>query len=234
MENPKNRSVKTKDLKNEYIDHDSEGKMKFEFNIRRIMICFFAVFGMGFFLAFLILCDLGTDPCTFMNRSVAAKIGLSLGNWQLLINLAMFLLVIILNKSLIGIGTIFNMVLVGYYADFFTWLWRKWLPASAFTEPLSRWVVFILSLACFIVSVAVYINAQMGVAPYDALPLIITEMITEKFPKIPAFCVRILWDGAAIVVGILAGGVPIIGIVLMSLFLGPVISIVKKTFEMLH
>ena len=40
--------------------------------------------------------------------------------------------------------------------------------------------------------------------------------------------VRIAWDGAAIGVGTALGGTPIIGIILMALFLGPAISLVRR------
>ena len=202
--------------------------MRFQIDKKRIIQCFLAVLGMGFFLSFLILCNLGTDPYTFMNLSVADRIGLSFGTWQLIINLVMLAVVIRFKRSLIGFGTIFNMVLVGYYADFFDWLWGKWIPAKAFTAPVSLWCIFLIALLGFILSVAIYINVDMGVSPYDGLPVILTEKITKKFPKVPPMVIRIAWDGAAILVGILAGGIPIIGIILMALFLGPAITLVRK------
>ena len=205
--------------------------MSFRWKRKEVIRCFIAVFGMGFFLSFLILCDLGTDPCTFMNRSIAAKIGWSFGNWQLCINICMILLVLLLKRSLIGFGTLFNMVLIGYYADFFCWLFRKFIPAKVFTEPMWRWPVFLVTLAGFILSAAVYITADMGVSPYDGLPIILTENVRQHRPEIPSMVIRIAWDAAAILVGILAGGKPIIGIVLMALFLGPAITLVRKFGE---
>ena len=202
--------------------------MSFRLDKKRIALCFLAVLGMGFFLSFLILCNLGTDPCTFMNRSVAARVGLSFGTWQLTANAVMLVIVILFKRSLIGFGTVFNMVLVGYYADFFDWLWGKWIPAKAFTAPVSLWCIFLIALLGFILSVAIYINVDMGVSPYDGLPVILTEKITKKFPKVPPMVIRIAWDGAAILVGVLAGGIPIIGIILMALFLGPAITFVRK------
>jgi len=200
----------------------------FRFDKKKILICFLAVLGMGFFLSFLILCDLGTDPATFMNRSGAARVGLSFGTWQLIVNVVMLAVVIVFKRSLIGFGTLFNMVLVGYYADFFDWLWGKCIPARAFTVIASRWGIFIVALFCFIISAAVYINADMGVAPYDGIPIILTEKVTGKWPKVPPMAVRILWDAAAIGAGVLFGGVPIIGIILMALFLGPAITLVRR------
>ncbi|MBO4627226.1 MAG: hypothetical protein J5645_04580 [Lachnospiraceae bacterium] len=208
--------------------------MSFRFQKREVLICFLAVFGMGFFLSFLILCDLGTDPCTFMNRSTAARVGLSFGTWQLIVNAVMLAIVFFCKRSLIGFGTLFNMVLVGYYADFFDWLWGKCIPDKAFTMPVSRWSIFLVALFCFIVSAAVYINADMGVAPYDGLPIIITGKVVGRWPKVPPMVVRIAWDAAAIVVGVLVGGVPIVGIILMALFLGPAITLVRKLGERLR
>lgn len=202
--------------------------MSFKLDWKKIIICFIAVFGMGFTLSFLILCDMGTDPCTFMNRAVAAKVGLSFGTYQLIVNIVMLCLVFIFKKKLIGFGTIFNMVLIGYYADFFCWVWRKIIPASAFTEPVSRWAIFMVALILFLISVAVYINQDMGVSPYDGLPIIITEKLKADKSMIGKTILRILWDGSALMIGVIARNTPAIGHILMVLFLGPAISFVGK------
>lgn len=204
--------------------------MKFKLDIKRIIICFLAVFGMGFFLSFLMLCGLGTDPCSFMNKAISLKIGMLFGTWQLIINAVMLIIVIFWDRSSLGFGTVFNMVLVGYYVDFFDWVWSKTIPSHIFTDNITRWPVFLGALLCFIISAAVYINSDMGVAPYDALPKIITQKVGDRFPKFPKMLVRMGWDFAAILVGILAGGTPVVGILLMAIFLGPAISLVGKLF----
>ena len=205
--------------------------MNFKFDKKKILICFIAVFGMGFFLSILLMCKLGNDPCTFMNKSVSEKIGMSFGNYQLIVNIVMLCVVLIFNRKLIGFGALFNMILIGYYADFFCWVWRKVIPASVFTTPLSRWIIFILSLLFFIISVAVYISVEMGVAPYDGIPLIITEKLKMDNSPVGKAVIRILWDGSAIVVGMIAGKIPVIGVILMTLFLGPVISLVGRLLK---
>lgn len=205
--------------------------MKFRLDIKRIVICFLAVFGMGFFLSFLMLCGLGTDPCSFMNKSISLRIGMMFGTWQLIINAVMLVIVLLWDRSSLGFGTIFNMVLVGYYVDFFDWVWSKTIPSHIFTDAVTRWPVFLAALLCFIFSAAVYINSDMGVAPYDALPKIITEKVTGKFPKFPKMLIRMAWDFSAILIGIAAGGVPVVGIILMAFFLGPAISFVGKLFS---
>ncbi|MBQ8912916.1 MAG: hypothetical protein IJ054_02600 [Lachnospiraceae bacterium] len=182
---------------------------------------------MGFSLSFLILCNLGTDTCTFMNRNVSGKIGLSFGTWQLMVNIALLVLVIIFRRDLIGIGTVINMVLIAYYADFFDWIWGKFIPESAFTEPFSRGIIFTLSLAGFIITAAIYMNTDVGIAPYDALAV----MLNDVLKKLPFFLCRNIVDFSSIVIGMLAGGRPKIGHILMALLLGPAITLVGKKLK---
>ena len=192
---------------------------------KRLIVMLIGVFLMGFFLSFLIKVDLGTDPCTFMNLTISRRLGVLLGTWQLLLNSVLFVFVLIWGRKFIGLGTIANMVFIGYIADFFCFVWDNTIPSEYFTDMPSRAVIFVLALFCFIIAVSFYINANMGVSPYDAMPQIISEKVIKK---VPSFAVRMLYDFIVIVVGILFGGVPNIGIVLMALFLGPVISVVGK------
>ena len=98
----------------------------------------------------------------------------------------------------------------------------------------ARVVIFVLTLFVFVVVASIYINAQMGVAPYDAIPNILSGWWT----KIPFAIIRICFDLAAVDIGIIAGKLnpngiqgSIIGSVLMSLLLGPVISLVGKPLK---
>ena len=117
------------------------------------------------------------------------------------------------------------MVFIGYIADFFGMVWDKTVPEHIFMEFPSRAIVFAIALAMFIFSVSLYINANMGVAPYDAIPQIISEKVLKK---VPFAIIRIAFDFTAILIGVLFGNRPNIGIILMALFLGPVITVVGK------
>ncbi|MCR5556136.1 MAG: hypothetical protein K6F75_01070 [Butyrivibrio sp.] len=192
---------------------------------KRLIVMNIGVFLMGFFLSFLIKVDLGTDPCTFMNWTISEKFGILFGTWQLLLNAVLFIFVILFGRNQIGFGTIANMVFIGYIVNFFNWVWGKTIPEYYFTEMPYRGVIFALALFCFIISVSFYINANMGVSPYDAIPQIISEKVLKK---VPFAIIRICYDFLVIVIGILFGGKPNIGIVLMALFLGPVITVVGK------
>ena len=192
---------------------------------KRLVVMNIGVFLMGFFLSFLIKVDLGTDPCTFMNWTISERLGILFGTWQLLLNAFLFVFVILFGRNQIGFGTIANMVFIGYIVNFFKWVWEKTIPEYYFTEMPYRGVIFALALLCFIISVSFYINANMGVSPYDAMPQIISERVLKK---VPFAIIRICYDFLVIAIGVLLGGKPNIGIVLMALFLGPIITVVGK------
>lgn len=192
---------------------------------KRLIVMNVGVFLMGFFLSFLIKVDLGTDPCTFMNVTVSDRLPISFGTWQLILNSVMFIFVLLFGRNQIGAGTIANMVFIGYIADFFKWLWEKTIPEYYFTDMPYRAVIFAVALFCFIVSVSFYINANLGVSPFDAMPQIVSDKVLKK---VPYAVIRITYDFLAIIVGVLLGGKPNIGIILMALFLGPVITVVGK------
>ena len=95
---------------------------------RRLISVILAVIVMGFALSWLGLGNFGTDPFTSMNLAISGRLGMSLGNWQALLNCLLFIIVILWGREYIGFGTLANMFLVGYSIDFFSWVWSKVLP----------------------------------------------------------------------------------------------------------
>lgn len=192
---------------------------------KKFAIMCLGVFFMGFFLSFLIEVSLGTDPCTFMNLTISGRLHMLFGTWQVLLNSVLFVLVILFDRYQIGPGTIANMVFIGYISDFCRWIWRQTIPEFIFKEWPYRAVVFIVALLCFVIAASFYMNADMGVAPYDAIPNILSDRV---FKSVPFKFVRIAFDGAAVVIGFVLGGKIEICTILMVFLLGPTITAVGK------
>lgn len=191
---------------------------------RRLLIVILAVIMIGFSLSWLVLVDLGTDPCTSMNLAISGKLGMSMGNWQALFNTVLFVFVIFFGKEYIGFGTLANMFLVGYSLDFFSWIWAGILPDGLFDSMAVRIAVLIPALVLFVLAAAVYIDVELGTAPYDAMPLIVTRYLK----KIPFRVVRITYDFAIIVIAVCFGAKIGIVTILMAFMLGPVIALVSE------
>lgn len=198
--------------------------MKFlNVNKKQLALVIVSVIIMGFCVSFLNKTNLGTDPCTMFNLGVAAKLGISLGNWQALFNSILFVFVWFFSKEQIGWGTLANMFLVGYSYDFFTWLNDLWIPADFFESMCNRIWVTVPILILFIVAASVYIAVQLGTAPYDAMPYILCKI--NK--KIPFKAWRISWDLSMCVMGLLLGSKAGVVTLIMAFAFGPTISWVQ-------
>lgn len=118
------------------------------------------------------------------------------------------------------------MVLVGYSVEFFSYLWKLFSIETFFDFMLIRIIVMVPALLVFIFSAAVYMSADLGTAPYDAIPFI----LSEKIDKVPFKYIRLLWDCLAIIIGFLISGKVGIVTIAMALFMGQTVAFVKEKF----
>lgn len=203
--------------------------------IKRSIVVVLSVILMGVGVQFLNRTSLGPDPFSAMNYGVSALLGISLGTYQMIFNGTLFILLFISSRKLFGFGTIANMVLVGYSADFTGWLLDNagiLMPENMTTA--TRFLVLIPALIEFVFAAAMYINCGVGTSPYDALPQLLHQKAQKLLKKeFPFKVTRMLYDGTATVIAFLVGGSAGIVTVLMVFTLGPAIDfvagLVKKT-----
>lgn len=204
--------------------------MKFGFKEKkRILLAFIAVLGMGISVSFLLFVNMGSDPYTCLNTGISSTLGLTFGTWQAIFNVVLLGVVYLSDKSQIGWGTVFNMFLVGYTADFVTWLTGFVLKPEIFSVTYIRIAVMIAALIVFVISAALYMAADMGVSPYDAVGFI----IANKLNKIPFRVSRICMDAAVSAVGYLFGSTIGFVTVLIVLTLGPAIQFMKQKIDVI-
>ena len=195
---------------------------------RRIPVLLISVVLMGMCIAFFEKTRVGTDPCTVFNLSMAQNVlhWQNLGTWQLLFNLVLLAVILLLREGrCIGLGSLANMVLVGYSRDFFKPIVEMLLPGEV-ESLLVRGAVFVPAMAVFLVAVAFYMVVELGTAPYDAMPQIIARRL-----KLPFVWVRVTYDIAITTIGFLLGGQVGVFTVLSCFFLGPVISAIAAKFR---
>lgn len=189
---------------------------------------------MGFSLSFLILADLGTDPFSSLNMGFARLINLPFGTVLLTANLLLFAVVLAADYRLIGLGTIGNMVLIGYTSDFFCWIWGNVLPDPAGYSFFTRLLILIPSFAVFAVAAAVYMTCDLGMSPYDAVPFLVTDKLSEKRKKpVPFRLVRMVWDAVITLLALVFGGTVGVMTVLVILTMGPVVAKIQPVMQKL-
>lgn len=198
--------------------------------VKRILFMLVGVFFMGVGVQFLNRTNLGPDPFSAMNYGFAEIFGISFGTFQLLFNAVLFLIVLLKDRTLFGLGTIGNMVIVGYSADFTGWVVDQ-LGFFPTVEEMTIGIkigIMIPTLILFLFAAALYMNCGLGTSPYDALPLLLHRGIEKATKKqIPYKFVRMLYDGIATVVALLVGGTVGVVTVLMVFTLGPCVDFVS-------
>lgn len=164
---------------------------------------------------------MGLDPFTAMNTGISDLLGWSLGTYQLLVNFIIIALVFFLKKELIGIGTVINMVLVGFLIDWFNPMIAHYISGD---EAIwIRLIGLVLALLVFNLGIAIYLEAKIGTAPYDAVAPIIEDRTGFSF-KLS----RIIQDMIVVAVAFFFGGPIGITTFVAAFFNGPMIEWLSK------
>ena len=181
------------------------------------------------------LSGFGVDAFTCMNLGISGFIGMSFGTWQLIINIFILIIVFFNVRKCIGAGTIVNMVCVGYGADFICWLAADVMKIEMCMA--FRIIALILGILFAGLGVAFYMVAEMGIAPYDSVALILQKISKNR---IPFSFARIGTDVTCVIIGItfcLISGNNVwmiagIGTIINAFFNGPLIQFFKTHISM--
>ena len=166
---------------------------------------------------------MGTDPFVTMNIGISEFIGMDFGTIQMLANIAVLLVMLRFRPRLIHLGTVLGIFFVGYFSDFLLGMLQN-LPDTLTMRMLGLLIGLIA--CCF--GVAVYMTADMGIAPYDALGII----LLEKLPlRLTYREIRIMTDLSCVAVGLILGAKIGIGTIITAFFTGPLINYFKKKVE---
>ena len=190
---------------------------------RRLAVLTVSLIVIGVCVAVFKTVGFGTDPCSTFTLGVSARTGISFGTCQLAFNLLMFLPVIRLDLSRLGVGTVANMVGVGYMADFTMWLMSPHIPPEGLSMTV-RIVLFAVSMAAFLIAAAFYMVVDLGVAPYDAIP----QLIAARTNRLSARAIRMLWDISILSLGFLLGSTVGLTTLITGFCLGPAIAFVSS------
>jgi len=172
--------------------------------------------------------DFGIDPyMCFMNGlhlAVFKKLELSFGTTVVISSLLMGLIIIIFDRSKIGLGTITAIVLTGYASDLGIFLCNLIL-IEGIALYILRIAMMVFGILLVSIGSGIYFNTNVGVSPYDAIGLIITRKIGNQNMY---RWVRIGTDLICVSIGFLAGNIPGVGTIIMAFFTGPLFAFFRN------
>ena len=167
------------------------------------------------------LSALGNDPFDGMNMAMADYFHIHYPVLQIMVNIFFFVFQVWLGRHLIGFGTIVNAFFLGYIAAFFYGI----LPApSAFAL---RLLVMFAGVLAISLGLSLYQTADLGVAPYDALSLI----MAERQKRIVYFWCRVITDTICAAICFSFGGIIGLGTVFSAFGFGPFIHFFNTTIS---
>ena len=169
-----------------------------------------------------LLSELGSDPFNVLIQGLFRTLSgavhssaLTHGRVHIAVCLIIILILLIVDRSYIKIGTILCMICGGPIIDFFTMLLGPLgiQTASMFVR------IPVLVLGCFILAygMTIVIKSDAGTGPNDLVAIVISDKTKKRFSV-----VRILVDVCFVVIGYLMGGTVGIGTVICAFLVGPV------------
>lgn len=173
----------------------------------------------------------GLDPFTATNIGLSKMFGMGLGVVQLSFNIIIFVIVVILDRHEIGLGTLFNMTIVGFGIQFFSQIYIDHTSAGMVHIPLII-LDALLGFIGFTLGTSLYMGADLGVAPYDALaPIVVKKLTLPRViakrlgsKRLPYQWVRSFQDIAFMVLGLSVGGDIGLMTIVVAFFTGPFIN----------
>ena len=169
-----------------------------------------------------LLSDLGSDPFNVLVQGVYRTLDrllhwpfLTHGRTHVGISLLIVLILLVIDRSYIKIGTALCMLFGGPIIDFFTMLLSPALGNLSSFIPR----VLMLVAGCVILAygMTIVIRSDAGTGPNDLVALVISEKRKWKFSV-----VRIVVDAAFTLLGFLLGGVAGLGTLICMFLVGPV------------
>lgn len=169
-----------------------------------------------------LLANLGADPFNVMVQGIYRTLShftdwslLTHGNTHMVISFLIILLLLIVDRSYIKIGTLLCMICGGPIIDFFTGL----LAFLFQNNPSMVFKVIANAAGCVILAfgMTIVIKSDAGTGPNDLVALVIIEKLHRKFG-----IVRIIVDVCFVLIGFALGGSVGIGTAICAGLVGPV------------
>jgi uncharacterized membrane protein YczE len=180
---------------------------------RHLIMSFVGVAFLGVTVAFLTKSNLGVDPWTCCVTGVGSLFKMPYSTFYPIMTGLFFVAVIFLDRKLLGIATIFNLIGVGTVAGLVRMPLDYFFPQVVLYQQI---IFLIIALTVLCVATSLYMTADLGVSAYDAAAIIISKKTKFQF----RWC-RIFTDLVCVIVGFLLGARIGVGTVITALCMGP-------------
>jgi uncharacterized membrane protein YczE len=159
-----------------------------------------------------------------LHLAIFSKFGLAFGTTFAIASSLMILIVLIFDRSKIGLGTVAAIALTGYVSDLSLFL-CNFILIEGLALFILRVGMIVFGILFISIGSGMYFNTHVGVSPYDGIGLIITKKLGNQNMY---RWVRIATDLLCVGMGFLMGNKPGVGTVIMAFFTGPLFAFFRN------
>lgn len=128
---------------------------------------------------------------------------------------------LLVGRRYLGVGTLINMVLAGFFIEWFSELLARWMPGDPTDGQHAGF--FAIGIVLFAFGAALYMSAGVGTAPYDAIAPMVVD--ATGWPYRP---LRVVQDTFFLMVALLVSGPVGVGTIVTAFFAGPLIDLFSR------
>jgi uncharacterized membrane protein YczE len=186
--------------------------------LKRIGDVFLVILGsimMGIGITLAVKSNLGLDSFSLFNSGLGKQLGISIGSASQLVVITILVVLFIVDRKRVGLGSVINGILVGGSVDLFVPLINQFDGNNKFFH----FFVLLSGLLCIGIGIGTYIAAHLGEAGVDALMILLAEKLGRNIKVI-----RIIIDILLAGIGFLLGGQVGLGTLIAMFVNGPVIQ----------
>ena len=166
--------------------------------------------------------DLGSDPFNVLIQGLFRFLPwpdfMTHGNVHVGVSFLIILVLLVVDRSYIRIGTLLCMILGGPIIDLFTVVLAPVIHSRS--AMVLRLLALVLGCVILAFGMTVVIKSQAGTGPNDLVAVVISDKLKKKFGT-----VRIIVDVSFALVGFLLGGTVGLGTIVCACLVGPTAQI---------
>jgi uncharacterized protein len=166
--------------------------------------------------------NLGVNSWDVLHIGLANMSSISIGVWVQIVGIILIALVVILERQLPKLGTVLNIVLIGFFIDRILAL--NLIPS--FTAFPARLALLCFGIALMGFGAGMYVASNVGTGPRDGLTLVLADRLGWSIGRI-----RTMIEVCALFLGWLIHGPISLGTILSVFMIGPVMQLALRFWK---
>ncbi len=192
---------------------------KVEFIIR-LSIFYIGIFILSLGIVMIIKANLGVSAWDVFHIGLNKTFGLTVGTWSQIVGIAIIFITLLIKSDIISVGTILNMIFIGFFIDFFIYVMPE-------INNLVYQYIFLLSgIIIMGLGAGLYITASLGPGPRDSLMMALTIKYGWSVTK-----VKTIMEIVVLIIGWFLGGPVFVGTLIAAVLIGPIIHYSLNLWE---